>query len=100
MYYVVIQGDTGVCVTADSKYKRLVELLSSDEAEKVLKFVNTARGNSLLELTPDPSREHRTKARKMDMFSCLPLYSTHPPPLCPTLLPLPFTPFLGSSFAE
>ena len=50
---------------ANSKYKRLLEVFSPEEAERVLRFVNTARGSpdSYLMLTPDTSKQHRTQVR-------------------------------------
>lgn len=54
---------------ADSKYKRLLEVLSPDEAEQVLRFVNIADSDTALVLGPDGSRPHRTQVR----------VTTHPP---------------------
>ena len=50
-----------MAVVADSKYKRLLEVLSPDEAEQVLRFVSTAGPDTTLALSPDGSRPHRTQ---------------------------------------
>lgn len=57
----MLQGDHVIRVAADTNYKRLLDLLSSDEAERILIFVSTAQENSRLKLAPDPSDEHRNQ---------------------------------------
>lgn len=51
-----------MCVIADSKYKRLLEVFAPEEAERVLRFINTTRvESSYLVLSTDSSKAHRTK---------------------------------------
>lgn len=61
------QGDAKLYVMADSKYKRLLEILSAEEAEHVMKFVCTARAarDSYLVLAPDHSKQHRTQVHRV-----------------------------------
>ena len=61
--YVCPQGESGVLVLADPKYKQLLEALEPEDAERVLAFVNTAKSTpeSRLKLSPDHSKSHRTK---------------------------------------
>ena len=65
--FCVVKGENCVYAVVDSKYKRLLEALSPEQAEDVLKFANMASSSpdSSLILGPDPSREHRTKVIKI-----------------------------------
>lgn len=67
-----------MCASRDSRYWQLCEVLSPDDAEKVLQFINTTNSpKASLELGPFSSREQRTQVSGTLFIMHTFLYTAH-----------------------